>query len=469
MHQLAKYRFRTLMILVLFCFGTEGFLLAQDPPAVLQSVKKQELGFKIGKLRLHPGISLQNVFDTNVSNASPRYESSEYITRYGTNLENPKATMDDILHIIGSFKLNYPDEKFALTLDSGIRYSRYFGVEAASTKDLSALTGNARLTMAIFPKAIVSAIISDSFSRAVSPQQSGLHHTTNRWYNKASLKLPIRPGGGQLRFFVGYDFVLEEYDATSQKNLNVYQHNFHLDWELEFLPKTAFFMKNEFSLRDYHEFNPAFDNFYTNSASPNAMPLKTMVGIMGRITSKLSLNVSAGYGNSFSKNFDSFNHLLAKAELTAQFTPRTMLKVGFERDYMVVTTFSYMVDNKPYLEFKQWLFSDAFEIYLYGSYSYYQYGSPDPNIYLNVNALDPTQSNFPIPSRSDSMVTVTPSLKYNFLAWLNMELGYTLTWKFSDYQLERFDTSLAAADRYLGVTFYDYLKHEIFLKLSLAY
>lgn len=438
-------------------------LYADDKPSDAQ---KPEKGFKVGKLRLHPGFSLQTVYDSNVTNASTKYSDPGYLSLYSGYLDLPREVYDIILHIIGAFKLNYPDPTVSVTLDLLADYARYFGVDDSDTTNLSALTGKGRLTVHLFPEAIAGFAIEDEFTRSMQPTQVGLVTTFDRIHNKASGTLYVRPGGGQLRFQTGYTHRLERYDDAAQKNLNWMEHDFHLKWELEFFPKTAFFMAGTFALRDYYEFDPARDGFATNGDSPNAMPLRAVAGVMGRVTPKLLINVSAGYGNSFSENFESFNSVIGKLELTGQFLPTTVLKGGFERSYTPIVTYSYLVDNKIYLEFKQWLFSNKFKLNLYTSYSFLQFGPADQGVDLNANPDEVLR----LPEkRTDRMLTLTPSMRYDFLIWLNAEIGYTLTWRDADYWIRRVDSRESGARRNLGDTYYDYLKHEAFLKITLAY
>lgn len=431
-----------------------------------------EKGFKVGKLILHPGLSLQNVYDTNVTNASEQYPDKER-----------QPTADDSLHLIGAFKMHYPSEVFAFTLDTQLAYVRYFGIEDPDTTQLSALTANGRVAVAIYKNAIFGATVKNAFTRAVDPSQVGVVHTSDRIHNQANLRLHLKPGGGQLRFFAGYTNDWEKYDEGYYKNQNWLQHEIFLDWELEFLPKTAFFMSNKFQIRDYYEFKkekPA----RTNSEAPNSMPLKILAGLMGRITKKLLINVSVGYGNSFAESdkLESFNSAIAKVEVTGQFTSRTSLKGGFERDFAPVTTFSYTVDNKAYAEFKQWLVNDQLKLNAYFSFTYIQFGQPDKGVDLIDNDVVPgtkTPAFTPPAERSDMLVTFTPSVRYDPLKWLFLEAGYTMTMRITDYKMEIYDIApptnpitklpMWNKDEPVGVTYYDYLKHMVFFKLTFSY
>lgn len=451
-----------------------GLLMAQSSFVFAQGVSasngQDELGFKIGKLRLHPGFSLQNVFDSNVNNTSDKYESAAYTNKFpNSNLKPAKA---DILHIVGSFKLNYPDDKVAVTVDLMAQYQHYFDLDDSGASDMSSVTGRGRLSLMFFRASMFSFGVEDTFLRSVVPQQVGIAQTNDRIHNTAKALFSLKPGGGQLRFFLNYAFDLERYDGSSNANQNWMEHTVNFDWELEFLPKTAFFMQNSFAYRDYYDFTSDPTNT-TNVNSPNSMPFSTRVGLMGRITSKLLFNASVGYGNSFSDNYESFSHVLAKLELTGQFTDTTMLKGGFARTFAPVTTYSWTADNKLYLEFKQWLVGKKLKLYLYSSYSFIQYGTPDQDIILDEGTNpDTTDPNLRLKNRSDRMLKLTPSVRYDFLAWLNMEVGYTLTWRDTDYVVDRINSDNQIGgdpDYYKSTTYYNYMKHEFFVKLTLSY
>ncbi len=451
---------RLAVLLTAMVLLTFGQVYAQDNAATAEAeaskAKSEQVGFRVGKLHLHPGLSLHNVYDTNVNNASDKY-----------NLPALKPKMDDILMVIGSFRMDYPEKTVAFTMDSSISYARYFGVDDSDTTKLSALKGKARLTLTAFKDSVVGFTLSDTFTRAVDPTQVGVIQTNDRIHNTGRASMHVKPGGGQLRFFFGYLNDLERYDASANQNMNWTEHQFFLDWELEFLPKTAFFMRTRFGLRDYYEYE-ADPNSVINTQSPNAMPLRVMVGLMGRVTSKLLLNLGVGYGNSFSKNYESFNSAIAKAELTGQFTRRTSLKGGFERSFSPINTFSYLTDNKIYLEFKQWLFKDKFKIYLYSAFSIMEYGQEDQNIRVDANTA-PGTTDQGLNSRGlEQVLTITPSLRYDFLVWLYLEAGYTLKMKLSDYEFERVDSS-SGTTQTVSTTYYDFTKHQIFLKFTMAY
>ncbi|RJO63141.1 MAG: hypothetical protein C4523_21315 [Myxococcales bacterium] len=437
----------------LFCVLLASTAVAQEEVATTTSSRvTQDLGFKIGRLRLHPGFSLQNVYDSNVTNASSRYDPQ--------SPTDPQIVQDYVMHLVGALRLEFPDDAISISLDGSAGYVRYFGLDNGSTTDLSALTGRVELAINLFKDAIVSFQLLDSFTRSVQPQQVGLVFTNDRIYNLASGRLGFKPGGGQLRFFTGYSFEFERYDDPDQANLNWRQHNVFLQWELEFLPKTAFFMASSLGFRSYYDFDPARDEFATNAEAPDAMPFAVSAGVAGRISSKVLINISVGYGNSFSENYEDYSSVVAKAEITGQFTPRAFLKGGFERAYAVIPTYSYTAENKIYLEYQQYLLRETLRLYLYGAFSYIQFGPADQGVDTDLRPNEVAR----IGDRHDMLWTLTPSLQYYILAWFNIEGGYTLTWRDTDYFIRRVNL-----DGEQSFTYYDYLKHEVFLKLTLSY
>ncbi len=467
----------SMLVISVFVVGFLGQTAsAQEEMQTLEQKQKKaenDRGFKIGKLRLHPGLSLQNVFDSNVNNASDKND-----TNY-SGLVN----YDDILHIIGAFKLNYPSDIVAFTLDGEARYVRYFGIDNSTTKDLSAPSGNVRVALNLFRKAVAGFEVSDTFTRSIEPKKVGIVDTNDRMHNQLSAKLNIRPGGGQLRFTLGYTHDLERYDSKKDAaGVNIYanqnwmEHNFLLNWEWEFFPKTALFMSNSFGIRDYYDFNVTNDNGNTNSSEPSAMPLRILLGVMGRVTNKFLINVAAGYGNSFSSGRqEDYNNFLGRLELVGQFTPRTQLKGGYARSFNPVTTFSYQVDNKIYMEFKQWFVNDSLKLSLYGYFSIFEFGRTDSGIDdqgtpYGVDTDEAANQFLALGNRDiEFEASVTPSMRYDFLSWIYMEIGYTFTWRDSDFVYRIIDSSAAANQQVQQVTYYDYLKHEAFLKLTLAY
>ncbi len=434
---------------------------AQEEMTADESAEKPEKGFKVGRARIHPAIALQNIFDSNVQNSSDAYNSNTL-----------KPYYDDILRIVGGLKFDYPHPTIAVTLLGEAGYSRYFGIDSSTTKELSSITGRTRLSATLFPEGFFSFGIHDTYTRESTPRQVALAQVYDRNHNRAMARLAFRPGGGQLRFYIEYTNDLEHYADSDLSYLNWMDHIFGFRWELEFMPDTAVYMDNSFALRSYFDYDRNDAISTSNSENPEAMPLRILVGVMGRVTSKLLINVAAGYGNSFHKNFKDYNMFIGKAEVTGRFTPRTQLKFGYERSFAPIVTFAYRVDNKIYTEFKQWAFKDQLKFYLHGSFNIVEYGEADQGVILDNNLANPDPAARLPKDRLDFEASFTPTLRYEPLVWLFLEAAYTFTyvWNNNDYEVRRIDSTQAGTDEYIqGIGYFDYMKHQVFFTLGFAY
>ncbi len=455
----------------------------QDLETQKQEEREKERGFHVGKLVIHPGISFQNVYGTNVTqtNANTNSQTTDLVTNQTVNLTQSREAADDSLRVIGGLKLNYPSKNIRFTMDAQLQYAHYFGLSdekaklsggvtqaEIDTSNMSGLSGTGRLALAIFPEAVVNGSVSDAYSYATLPQNVALSQTLAKHTNKAKVGLGIKPGGGQLRLNLGYQNIFENYTGSGLEALNALDHEFSLNIELEFLPKTAWYFFGSYSLHDYYDWDETRQaDLRISPSDPNSSPLRLMTGLYGRITSRFSLNGALGYGNSFhaSSTMDSYNMLLAKLEGIVKFTDRTQLKFGFVRDFTPLVTYAWKADNKPYLELKQWFAGDQIKLYLYFAYSYVQYGKPDRALDANETTTDTIER---IPDRTDNVLLVRPSFRYDPLNWISLELAYNLNLRYVNETVTRTTTN-SLNQMVVSTTDYDLTSHEVLFKFSMVY
>ncbi len=446
---------------LLFALPAASFAQSAAAKADIKSgANNQAKGFKVGKLVIHPGISLQNVYDTNVQAKPSGEELSDYILR-----------------IVAGLKLNYPDPDVSFTLDANAGYAHYFGLDeddsGNDTSELSNITGQVRATLTLFPSNTVGGWINNNFRRLASPEQVATLTTTDRISNVANAVMSIKPGGGQLRFFIGYTNSLMIYEDTAAEENNWISHKASVQSEWEFLPETAAFADFNFSYRTYNDFKKIAYNgsingvnesgtagLYTQEA-PDAMPIRFKLGLKSRFTDWFSMTAAAGYGNTMSVNgTDDFSSVIANLEGRFDFTRNTMLRVGFTRDFAPAPTYWYTANNKIYTEFKQLLLNEQITLYLYGSFDAIQYGQPSSGALASLTKYTGSERD-----RTDMVATVAPSIKYAPIPFFQMELGYRMSTKITDYELYSDDSDKANTNP----SKYDYMRNEIFLKLESIY
>ena len=442
-----------------------------------EQAQEKDRGFHVGKLIIHPGISLQNVYGTNVNqtNANNSTIVQDLATNRTVSVSGSKEAADDSLRVIGGLKMNYPSQNIRFSMDAQLQYAHYFGLSnqdasvsngvtqpKIDTSNMSGISGMGRLALSIFPEAVVSGNLADTYTYSTLPQNVALNQTMAKHTNKAKVGLGIKPGGGQLRLNLGYQNIFENYSGESLKALNALDHEFSLNIELEFLPKTAWYLFGSYSMHDYYDWKLSDTNSRRISPSdPSSSPLRVITGLYGRITGRFSLNGSVGYGNTFnaSDTLENYNMLLAKLEGIVKFSERTQLKFGFERDFRPLVTYAWRADNKPYLELKQWFVSDQIKLYLYFAYSFVQYGEPDKALDANETTADTIES---IPKRTDHDLLVRPSFRYEPLSWIALELAYNMNLRYVNETVTR---TLLTSDNQAVVTTtdYDLVSHEVLL------
>ncbi len=448
--------FASLFLLgLLFVLPVSAYAQSAAAKADIDSgAQNKAKGFKVGKFVIHPGLSLQNVYDTNVQAKPSGEELSDYILR-----------------ILAGLKINYPDPDVAFTLDANAGYAHYFGLDeddsGNDTGELSNVTGQVRATLTLFPSNVVGGWINDNFRRMSSPEQVATLTTTDRITNIANAMLSIKPGGGQLRFFLGYTNSLLIYEEDAAKENNWVEHKVVAQSEWEFLPETAAFVDFNFAYRTYNDFelltyNDGATTVRTgkySQAAPDAMPIRFKLGLKSRFTDWFSMTAAAGYGNTLSKNgTDDFSSVVANLEGRFDFSKNTMLRVGFTRDFAPAPTYWYTANNKVYTEFKQMLLNEQVTLYLYGSFDALQYGEPSTGVLFGGSKFVGDELD-----RLDMIATFSPSIKYAPFPFFQTELGYRLSAKITDYEL--YDDAVANPT----AAKYDYTRHEIFLKLEALY
>src|SRR4030095_1351413 len=90
--------------------------------------------------------------------------------------------------------------------------------------------------------------------------------------------------------------------------------DFQLRVSWKFFPKTALYLNASETTNTYIN--------QTQSTPPNAYPFRIVLGMIGLITAKLSVNANVGYANSFTgananfMNTSSYNNAIGQLELT---------------------------------------------------------------------------------------------------------------------------------------------------------
>jgi hypothetical protein len=382
-------------------------------------------GIKAGPGRLHLGLDLDLVYETNV-NYSPSDPISDLILRL-----RPGLTLD------------FPSDVVSFLLNGKVGYDYYFGIEESATSDLSSVVGMADLTVGFNPNGVFAVFLEDQLSRTGDPRYTSLSGKFDRTDNEAKLRFQIRPAGGALQFDLAYGFFLDWFDDLD--GYSSYGHRCYFSGKWRFFPKTALVLDFDADLRRYPNRNQ------DGSHNPDINGIRSYIGLLGQITSSLSIVAKIGYGDTLLEggtNEDGtpyaggdFRSAVAQVEASLRFGT-TFLQLGYSRNFQPVINFAYFGTDKLYLRFQQQFLGKlnlganfAFDMLAYGK-----------GINQDAN------------SRADYLLYGGASADYMILDWLALGLAYEFQVLLTDW-----------TEPDPGSVSPDYTKHAIIFRVVLDY
>ena len=421
----------------LVLLGMAGSAMAEDGLGIKT---KDEKGFRLGMVHIHPALSVSTFYDTNVTN------------------RNDNTIGDMALDASGGFKMNIPNDVAAFTLTGSVGYLKYFGIDDSATTSLDSLEASGRLALQFLRKSVVTFGVSDTVVRTTLPEGVTIFELQKRINNTARANVGIQPNGaqGNLKINLGYANDLQRYDSGINKDNNYLAHEITAQVSWAFLPKTAVFLAGSYRYTDFYDFTAGISPLYQQS--PNASPVEVKLGLMGRLSPMVSINLYVGYANNLSVNLDNYQSANAKVEGVFQFLRRTRMKLGFERSSRPVTVYGYMAGNKAYLEFQQWAFNDRFRFNINGSYEYQQFGEIDPTIpAAQVTGLVGKD-------RTDHVLRAEASVGFYVTQWFSIAAVYKFLMRDSSLATFQVIENNVPIDQN-----YDFIKHQAMLNLRLSY
>lgn len=205
---------------------------------------------------------------------------------------------------------------------------------------------------------VVSLMIAETFARfQQAPFAEGEPITRDN--NLASVGLKYAPGGGRLRFNLRYTNLIDAYEGGYSNASNM-TNELMLDIGWRWLPKTTIFVRAAQGITNYFE-----------GDRPTSYPLRTLAGLRGLLTEKLSVNLAAGYGNAFyssGENPSGFGNVGVVAEVNYTIDLLSRFGLGYHHDFVnspFVGQFYNM--DAVYAAYQQMVASRVL-IYLFGRY-----------------------------------------------------------------------------------------------------
>jgi hypothetical protein len=256
---------------------------------------------------------------------------------YDSNVfyNNTTQTTSPVLHIAP--KLEITNAERDGTIPSGTYYDVYGTIDfrryLSSGKDVTnqnatnpSLGGTAEFSSG----QALSFLLSETFSRyEQAPYSPG--NPIVRDDNLAAASLMFAPGGGRLRVMLRYTNLIDKYEGSYDTGSNMGNEGV-LDIGWRWLPRTTIYMQAAQGAITY------FNAGTTATTSPNASyPLRTLAGIRGLLTEKLSVNIAAGYSNAFYSGGDSssgFGNVGIVGEVNYSVSILSRFGLGYRHDFV---------------------------------------------------------------------------------------------------------------------------------------
>ncbi len=383
-----------------------------------------ENGIKIGDGRLHPYFDLEG-----------RYDSA-------AGLFGPTATLggEIIMRFRPGVKFELTSPATAINFNGNAEYVWYTGAISSNSRDASRFQTDIGLDAAFNKTGPIEFQIGDQLTRSDRTANPAIGIGVISLFNNARVAVPIHPGGGALEVAPRGAFQVEFFEPllpgavpgcaandpkcqpTLLSTMNYYNIQVGLGAKYKFLPKTAAIFDAQLDFRNY---------FTAAATNRPATLFKTMVGMSGLITTKVSVVAQAGYGGEYLGS--GAQTFIAQAEVG--FLPNSVsaINIGYLRTLQPVPIYGTFGDDRGYLTARTELFD---------------------RLTLAANASIDFLTFYTAASRQDLVIGVGGGPTYRFTSWLSAALAYNLGLRTTS---ERTTPGIAFA------------RHEVIARITVAY
>ena len=414
-------------------------------------------GIKISdSLVLHPGIQIGAGFDSNLfAAASGAIGAAYFMARPHLALSTlPPQRLGDSPRTL----------EFRLHLAAGLRLPFALGGANQSEilKNNYSVDVDGGIALSFFPRGAYAFDILANYARtsqlpwAISSNRSNI----NRDNARLALGLKLRPGGRRFEILIQYVPGLSMFESPTisgergytEKNLVTNDIQLRLAWK--FFPKTALYLNAHESIQTY--VSPGC------STPPNSYPVRAVLGMIGLITTKLSVDVNVGYGNTLIPSgnaagncgYDAATDHKVVASLVVNWRPTllTNLQLGFRQDFGPALVGRYYDFSSPYLFAVQQIWRLQLGARL--SYEYRKYSgrlAPD-GLSSGANGIG---------ERADHILALHTQLDLPIKDYLFVGVGYDLTFNKAD------NCGIRGGGG--GAEPCNYLRNDVWLRLGVAY
>lgn len=332
--------------------------------AVAQSYFGTTTGFPVGeKSRIHTSLDVGMMFDSNAQ----RFDVNDPPGVIGG--DGPKDSWRATVR--PRIALNVPGTSLKFDLGMGLQINRTFANDSERIRGTS-FGGDVQLGLTVgSPDSLVGFRLTNAFVRTpVILEELGTIQSDEfrfkEWNNRLEARVTLRPGGRALEFDIGYLSYFQQYDDDTLDDQQRHGGVFEARWK--FFPKTAFVVRGEVT-----RFVPFEAGSGGSSGTRGGTPISFTVGAVGQVTTKLSAELTAGYGDTLSDDDDlSIRGPVGNAIVTYQFTPSTSFSVGYRRRIQPIVILNSYSADAPFVRF-QTAFLGRLILSLFGTYEYRLY------------------------------------------------------------------------------------------------
>jgi hypothetical protein len=378
---------------------------------------KEGPGFQVGRLVLHPGLSLEGGYDSNVFLENTNEEDSFILLLEGYLDVATRGTERQSQGEMGKAE----PQKIQFRGGLGARYYHYFIDRVPDN-----VGADAHVDFSYNPSKVFSLQVRDIFRRTVRPfsnpnTQQGTTISYGRNHNTATLDLVGRSKSQVLEGRVGYTNVLEFFDADIYGYGNNMTHRVPASLSWLFFPTSALTYTFEYA-------NQTFQNPDEILSSPTLLSennrVSNMIGYNGAITERFSLTTMIGYAAGFYDIGEDYDGVIARVDTRWRPRPTISLVAGYFRDIRPSFIGNFTTVNRLYAN-ARFTLNGALQLGIKAWVSFDESGlalSPDGTL-----LGDQTH-------RQDTRVYAGIFGEYRFKAWLALfgELGYLAD--FTDFQ-----------------------------------
>jgi hypothetical protein len=366
-------------------------------------------GFKVGRLVLHPGLSLEGGYDSNIFLQDGNEEDS-FILRLTGYLD--VSTLGTVRQSQGEANRAEP-QKIQFRGGIGGRLYHYFNNRVGDN-----VGADADIDFSYNPSKVFSLQVRDNFRRTIRPfsdpnTAEGTTISYGRNINAASLDLVGRSKSQVLQGSVGYTNYVELFDSSLYAYGDTMSHRVPATLSWLFFPSSALVYTVEYINQTY--LNPQ-DVLVSPTLLSDNNRVMTLIGYNGAITERASITAMIGYAAGFYIETEDFDDVIARADVSWQPRPTIRVTTGYQRDVRPSFIGNFTVMNWLHGE-ARFTLAGALDLGTKASVSFDKSGPAlSPNGTLLGNQLN----------RKDTRLQVALFAEYRFKAWLALfgEVGY---------------------------------------------